>query len=694
MWLIAIVMLSAPTNGILNMSNLIGLDSQIDHVFQQRFAEIGQAVRPTQRKIIQAVIDGNNTLGLMPTGSGKSLSYWISGLILEGVTLVISPLTALMDEQAKKLKDHGCKVFVLHSGINSRQQYQELIDLYRERQTPDFIFLSPERMATDGFLEFVLQSIRDKIKLVVIDEAHCISQWGLDFRPFYKEIPHFLHAVFCNAPLPTILCLTATLNSKDCEQICLDFNIEKEHVIKHDMLLRPEINIHVYKVPNEEAKDEAFWRLLEEHRDEKVLIYVDRKQGKRSVETLCEQAIGRRFKAAYFHSGMSSEEKAEVIRKFKEKGELLTIFATSAFGMGIDIPDIRGVVHYLLTESAEQYYQQIGRAGRDGKPAWAVIFFSDKNVSVRKTWFIEKSFPALEDIQRAFSDLTDNQMGKRTVNFFNAGDSTQSAYHYLVRSSVITFVCKGVDRLDPFQLAKGVSLPAFTAYRNATITGLLILAAENVSKSESEILKDVYQWLAEGKIKAVRVPDKCLVVDCTTDTLPESLLDEIMSDAAQKKVYRLSVFDEFVALLEGYTSSRAFHQEIGEYLGIDRFSRQRTHQTLSGDFVRSKSEVIIANILHQSRIPFEYEKPLTASDGSYRLPDFTIEWNGITYYWEHLGMLDVENYAREWEYKKAWYARNFPGCLITSQESSTLSQETGQIVSSRFGVQVRTQENV
>ncbi|MBN1875490.1 MAG: ATP-dependent DNA helicase RecQ, partial [Anaerolineae bacterium] len=642
-------------------------------------------VRPTQRRIIQSVLAGYNTLGLMPTGSGKSLCYWIAGKALGGVTLVIFPLTALMDEQAQKLEQHGHTVFTLHSGISTQKQYKELLNLYNAREVPDFIFLSPERLATDGFLEFVLQHIRECIKLVVVDEAHCISQWGLDFRPFYKEIPYFLRNIFDETPLPTLLCLTATLNPKDQEQICHDFDIEAAQVIRHDVLLRPEIHIQVIKVPNEDTKDERFWALLDEHKNEKVLIYVDRKQGKRSTEELCAEAHGRGLKAAFFHGDMTSEEKAEVIRRFK-MGELLTVFATSAFGMGIDIPDIRGVVHYLLTESTEQYYQQIGRVGRDGRPSWAVLFYSDKNIDVRKTWFIEKSFPGEKEIRWAFSNLTDDRAGKRTVSYFEEGDSTRSAYHYLVRSHVIEPICKGIQSLAAFELARGVALPAFDAYRNTTRTGLLIPTAQNTGEPESSIVNNLYRWLAKGKIKTVRAPGKCLVVNSVVDALPDTLLTEILADVAEKKAYRLGLFDEFVALLNSYTNTFEFHQRIGEYLGIDRFSRGRIYRTLSGELVRSKSEVIIANILYSSGIPFAYESRLTAPDGSSRLPDFTIEWHGRTYYWEHLGMLDIEDYQREWELKKAWYIAYFPGQLITTQETSTLSQETRDIIVATFGV--------
>jgi len=671
----------------------LGSDSQIDQLFQAYFSSIGEGVRPIQRKTIQSVLKGHNTLALMPTGSGKSLCYWIAGLCLGGVTLVISPLTALMDEQAQKLEAHGCQVFILHSGISSQKQYQELINLYNERETPDFIFLSPERLATDGFLEFVLQSIRNRIKLVTVDEAHCISQWGLDFRPFYKEIPYSLRNIFGQDPLPTVLCLTATLNPMDRQEICADFGIRETHVIRHNMLLRHTIHIRVVKVPDEDTKDEKFWALLDEHKNDKVLIYIDRKRGKRSAEMLCAEAVERGFNAVFFHGDMTSPEKSDVIRKFKD-GDVLTVFATSAFGMGIDIPDIRGVVHYLLTESAEQYYQQIGRVGRDGKPSWAVLFYSDKNIKVRQTWYIDSSFPSEEDIHRAFTILTDNQTGKRTVSYFDESDSIQSAYHYLVRSSVISPVCKGIQKLDVFQPAKGVTLPAFKSYRGATRTGLLIPTATRTAKSESEILRDVYRWLAEGKLKTTHAPGKCLVINSSADTLPDELLEEIKQDAAEKKAYRTSLFDEFMALLKGYTNTFEFHQQIGKYLGIDKYSRGRIHETLSGDFVRSKSEVIVANILHQSGIPFEYEARLVAPDGSLRAPDFTIEWRGKTYYWEHLGMLDVEDYRQNWELKEAWYKMCFPDQLITTQESSTLSQETKQIITSTFGVEPPDEENV
>ena len=660
-----------------------GSEAQIDATFRQYFASVGHAVRPTQRDIISSVLGGHNTLGLMPTGSGKSLCYWIAGKALSGVTLVVFPLTALMDEQAQKLASHGCRAFTLYSGIDAREQYRELIDLYNERETPDFIFVSPERLATDGFLEFVIQRIRDRIKLVVVDEAHCISQWGFDFRPFYKEIPHFLRTVFGEA-WPSILCLTATLNPRDQQEICEDFAIGSAHVICHRELLRREIDIQIVKVADEDTKDKRLWALLDRHRAERVLIYVDRRKGKRSTEELAGEALTRGFKAAYFHADMNSSEKLDVIARLRA-GNLLTVFATSAFGMGIDIANIRGVIHYLLTESAEQYYQQIGRAGRDGNPAWAVLFHSDKNVDVRQHWFIERSFPTAKAIVDAFANVTNNEVGHKTVNYFSEDDSTQSGYHYLLRSQVVRPVCKAIRSLAPFVPAKGEPLPEFQRLRAASRTGQLIPTARNADRAEADIARDLYGWLAGGRLCMTHTPEKCLVIDALANELPVDLLADILADVAKKKAYRLNLFAQFVALLEGYTNSADFHSEIGHYLGIDRYSRDRIHQTLSGDMVRSKSEVIIANILYQSGIPFTYEKPLRAPDGTRHDPDFTIEWNGRTYYWEHLGLLDKEDYRQEWAAKEAWYARHFPSQLLTTRETSTLSREAHQLVFTTFG---------
>jgi ATP-dependent DNA helicase RecQ len=176
------------------------------------------------------------------------------------------------------------------------------------------------------------------------------------------------------------------------------------------------------------------------------------------------------------------------------------------------------------------------------------------------------------------------------------------------------------------------------------------------------------------------------VIDSASDSLPDELVEQIMQDVAHRKEYQLKIFREFVDLLEDYTGSVEFHMQIGEYLGIDKFSRKRIHQTLSGEMVRSKSEVIIANMLTQCDIPFIYEMRLYAPDGSMRCPDFTINWQGKEYYWEHVGMLDLEEYRLDWEEKQPWYAHYFPSQLITTEESNILSKQAEELIKTTFGI--------
>lgn len=654
----------------------------IDQIFNANFASLGSGVRSEQRIVIESVLNGNNTLSIMPTGGGKSLIYWIAGLGLQGTTLVIFPLTALMDEQARKLQGHGLSVLNLHSGLPTQKQYQQLLDLYRGPM-PDFIFASPERIGNDGLLEFILKQRKADIKLVVIDEIHCISQWGHDFRPFYLDIPPFLDGIFGSPDnWPVILGLTATLNQKDTKQACQDFHINHAHVYKSQYLLRYPIDIRIVKVKDEKEKDQVFWERLAEHRDEKVLVYIEnRRSGDRSTEGLSAEARSKGFKATYFHGSMTSEQKAQVIEKFVS-GEYLTIFATSAFGMGIDIPDIRGVVHYRPPESIEQYYQQIGRIGRDGKPAWALLYYSDKNVDFIKTHFIDRSFPKKEFIEGAYKTVTSGKDSIQSFNYFEDEDS-QTAFHYLLRSGSVKIRCKGMQKIDVFEPTGKGQLPKFDQYREATKTGITVLAAKNTQEPPEKVIGNIYRWWAEGKIKNTRIPQKTLFIEKITPGLSDTDMQKILDDIAEKREYRHQLLDQLIGLLEGYTNSINLHQEIGRYLGVDKFQLDRIYQTISGDMVRSKSEVIIAELLTKNGIQFEYEKRLEA--GGYGFwPDFTISINGKTYYWEHLGRLDLEQYRQNWSIKKAWYDQYFPNQLITTEEGSTLSKTVESIIFKNF----------
>jgi ATP-dependent DNA helicase RecQ len=167
-------------------------------VFEKEFPKLAAQypLKPFQEKVINHLLENGSTVGIMPTGGGKSLIYWVAAKALRGICLVVSPLIALIDEQAEKLSNEGFEVLAIHGGMGASEQIKQLKRFARGESNPDFIFASPERMATDGFFEYCISLQKDRIKLVVIDEIHCISQWGFSFRPFYKHIPNFLNSVF------------------------------------------------------------------------------------------------------------------------------------------------------------------------------------------------------------------------------------------------------------------------------------------------------------------------------------------------------------------------------------------------------------------------------------------------------------------------------------------------------------------
>ncbi len=334
-------------------------------IFEKEFSALSKqfSLKSFQEKVINHVIEKGSTVAVMPTGGGKSLIYWIAAKALRGTCLVISPLIALIDEQAEKLTNQGLDVLAIHGGMGASEQMKQLKKFATGESSPDFIFTSPERMATDGFFEYCISLQKDKIKLVVIDEVHCISQWGFDFRPFYKHIPNFLNAVF-DTKCPVILGLTATINPRELNDITTDFHIPYRSVLKDDVLLRVDIDLKVEKLSNEEEKKERLWQIIQDHPNDKILVYLYRKYFKGGIEDLCNTANQKGFKALSFHGDLTGAERQKAISEFRD-GSTNLVFATNAFGMGIDIPNIRVVIHFMLPESIEQYYQEIGRAGRD-----------------------------------------------------------------------------------------------------------------------------------------------------------------------------------------------------------------------------------------------------------------------------------------------------------------------------------------
>jgi ATP-dependent DNA helicase RecQ len=628
-------------------------------------------LKPFQEKVIERVIHHGSTLAVMPTGGGKSLIYWVAAQALGGTCLVVSPLIALIDEQAEKLTNEGFKVLAIHGGMGASEQMKVLKDFAIGSLNPDFIFVSPERMATDGFFEYCINLQKQKIKLLVIDEIHCVSQWGFDFRPFYKRIPVFLNDIF-GSNWPAVLGLTATINPKELQDICADFAIPHSAIIKDTVLLRFDINLNVEKFISEDDKEERLWELIDEHPGEKILVYLYRKYHKRGVEDLCEKALDRNIKAVSFHGDLTGDNRQDILKEFKS-GKSNVVFATNAFGMGIDIPDIRVVIHFMLPESIEQYYQEIGRAGRDGHGAESYMLFTNKNIQVRKTHFIDKSFPVGDEIKSLFKTATNNEIGKKTLQYFSEED-LQSALPYFLNCNAISIEGKGFTGIKVFKSNSNKQLQEIIESSRTGMVIPIMLKPQFAKLSCRDFFYITYKALISGEAKLSKNLDKCLIIHATEKELTVNQLASIEVESNSKREYKHNLLDYLVYLLNNFENSKSLHQEIGRYLGVDKHLLDKIHKTESGIWVRSKSEVIISNILYRSNIPFEYEKKLFYSSNKWKEPDFTIEYSGKTWYWEHLGLLGDEKYDAGWAEKKAIYVKmGIMSAIILTKESAVLS---------------------
>ncbi|WDU78840.1 RecQ family ATP-dependent DNA helicase [Lysinibacillus sp. G01H] len=652
---------------------------QAEEVFKEYFPQMAEEItlKEIQKKVINNILGDNNSLAILPTGGGKSLIYWVSGMALNGITIVVSPLIALIDEQVEKLREQNISVLKLHADVKQKEQIELLSRLYSGDYTPGFIFVSPERLAMDGLLEKVLKKRRDDIKLIVIDEIHCISQWGESFRPLYTHIPTFLNTVFDQWPV--VLGLSATLNVLEIEDIKKNFYINDQNVIKDVQLMRTEINLICKHFDNEDEKEEAFWNLLQQHKNEKTLVYVYRKYSKRGVEDFAERAKEKGFKSVYFHADLSSNEKQDIIKKYKNN-EIDLIFATNAFGMGIDIPDIKLVIHFMIPESIAQYYQEVGRASRNKEASNAYLLYTDKNIQVKKTHFINKSFPSYEKIEEKFEEIRDGKIGYRNIEYYD-DDTLQLCLPYLLDVGVVKICAKAIHSLKILENIKNLDLQkAIEASKPKTF----ITTLKKTNYTPEELSDLVFESLLKGECSVKRSLAKCLIVEVLIENLKpfEQKINEMIE---QKKKFKYDQLDYFVYTIDRTKNSIELHQEIAQYLGVNKWDLQRIYTTEKGDKVRSKSEVIIANALFNKNVPYEYEKALLTPNGKQMSPDFTIKLNEKTYFLEHIGMLNNEQYSERWLEKRKLYDEYYKENLLITYESPNLATDILTLINKLSG---------
>lgn len=341
--------------------------------------------RPMQEEIITAALEGKDVLAIMPTGGGKSVCFQVPGLMREGITLVVTPLIALMKDQVQNLNDRGVRALAVHAGMSRHE-----VDLALNNAAYGdykFLYLSPERLGTQLFQSYV--DVLD-ISFVVVDEAHCISQWGYDFRPDYLRIGELRERI--DAP---VIALTATATPPVAQDIMERLGFREKLLLKSGFE-RPNLS---YIVRHVEDKCSQILNICNGVPGTGI-VYA---RNRRKCEELSEFLKAQGVSASFYHAGLGGQARAERQAAWKS-GAVRVMVCTNAFGMGIDKPDVRFVVHYDLPESPEAYFQEAGRAGRDGKRSFAVQLWN--SVDVRRAKQIEDvSFPSLEYIEDVYQKL-------------------------------------------------------------------------------------------------------------------------------------------------------------------------------------------------------------------------------------------------------------------------------------------------
>lgn len=338
--------------------------------------------RPGQEVVINAILEGRDILAVMPTGAGKSLCYQVPAMLLSGITLVISPLISLMQDQVKALNEAGVDAAFINSSLSEKELNDTFKNAYKGHYK--IIYVAPERLMSEGFISFA-KSV--EISMVTVDEAHCISQWGQDFRPSYMDIAEFIN-ILDKRPIISAFTATATQNVR--EDIICSLGLSNPYFLVTGFD-RENLFFQVDKPQN---KERFILDFIERHRGESGIIYCATRKNVDSLYTLLRK---QHISVGKYHAGMSNEERKQMQNDFVFDYTSIVI-ATNAFGMGIDKSNVRFVIHYNMPSSMENYYQEAGRAGRDGLNSECILLFSPQDIIINRFLLEHKDFSDIDPI--------------------------------------------------------------------------------------------------------------------------------------------------------------------------------------------------------------------------------------------------------------------------------------------------------
>ncbi len=401
-----------------------------------------QQFRPLQEDIVNAIAAGRDTLALLPTGGGKSICFQVPAMMQEGLCLVVTPLIALMKDQVENLNKRGIPAFAIYAGMQTRD-VEKVLALAREGEIK-FLYVSPERLQSKRFLWFceVLP-----VRLIAVDEAHCISQWGYDFRPAYLQIAA-IREHFPNAP---ILALTATATPVVREDICRQLQLRDPAVFVKSFA-RSNLS---YSVVEEEGKLGRIKQILDRVPGSAIIYCRNRRQTKDIAGLLVAQGI----EAGYYHAGLAQAERT-ARQEAWIKGETRVMVCTNAFGMGIDKPDVRMVIHADVPDSIEAYYQEAGRAGRDEEKAYAVLLYNERDLEELKAR-IPLQFPSLNEIRAIYQAVVNYlQVPVGAEGVYYDFDINDFVKRFGLNITVAFSALRILEQEGVWQLSESVYLPS------------------------------------------------------------------------------------------------------------------------------------------------------------------------------------------------------------------------------------------
>jgi ATP-dependent DNA helicase RecQ len=409
--------------------------------------------RPLQEEIINAILNGKDTLALLPTGGGKSICFQVPALAKEGLCLVVSPLIALMKDQVEQLRKKGITAFAIYSGM-TRKEVMNTLKVATESNCK-FLYVSPERLETNLFKEY-LPSLG--VSLIAVDEAHCISQWGYDFRPPYLRIA----ALRDELPRAPILALTASATREVQQDICEKLKFRQQEIFRQSFE-RPALS---YSVFNVDVKINKIADILQKVEGSSIVYCKSRRRTREISDLLNMHGI----RADFYHAGLLHEERNSKQGAWM-KDEMRTIVSTNAFGMGIDKPNVRTVIHADAPDCLENYYQEAGRAGRDGKKAYAVLLYSEKELSALQL-LPGIHFPSLQNIRIVYQSLMNYLQvasGTGEGNYYDF-DITDFIKKFKLDSLLAVYVLKVLEQEELLAFNEQVFVPskiAFTANKES-----------------------------------------------------------------------------------------------------------------------------------------------------------------------------------------------------------------------------------